>query len=232
MPYAEVALNVPARKSFSYHIPDELSGLLRPGSLVRVEFGVAMQPALVLALRAETDIPDTKPVIELLDPEPALSPPYLELAKWLSETCLAPIGACVWLLLPPGFTGKSDRLYRFVRDDPAADQPQQMTLPGADPNAERPLPRRLLEYLRDKGEKRARQLKGAFPKQPLESALEQLEADGLDRVGVGPGATGRPRQNCEAALPQLQRRRHPNIRGEAGQVRQACRPAGADRRAR
>ncbi|MCY3935632.1 MAG: primosomal protein N' [Chloroflexi bacterium] len=179
MPYAEVALNVPARKSFSYHIPDELKGLLQPGSLVRVEFGVAMQPALVLALRSETDIPDTKPVIELLDPEPALSPPYLELAKWLSETCLAPIGACVWLLLPPGFTGKSDRLYRFLRDDPAADQPQQMTLPGADPPIEQPLPRRLLEYLRDKGEKRARQLKSAFPKQPVETALEQLEADGL-----------------------------------------------------
>ena len=37
--------------------------------------------------------------------------PYLDLAHWLSESCLAPIGACVWLLLPPGFTGKSDRLF-------------------------------------------------------------------------------------------------------------------------
>jgi len=181
MRFAEVALNVPARKSFSYHIPDEFKGLLQPGSLVRVEFGVAMHPGVVLALRRETRIPETKPIIELLDPEPALSPSYLELARWLSEICLAPIGACVWLLLPPGFTGKSDRLYRFDRDDPAADQPQQMTLPGADPKTEQPLPRRLLDYLRDMGEKRGRQIKSTFPKQPVASALEELEAARLIR---------------------------------------------------
>ena len=66
MRYAQVALNVPVRKAFSYHIPKELSGRLKPGSLVRVEFGVAMQPGLILALQAETDIPETKPIIELL----------------------------------------------------------------------------------------------------------------------------------------------------------------------
>ena len=180
MRYAQVALNVPARKTFDYHIPDDLSGLLQPGSLVRVEFGVAMQPGVILALRAESDIPQTKPVIELLDPAPALSQPYLELAQWLSETCLAPIGACVWLMLPPGFTGKSDTLYRFLRDVLDADQPQQLTLPGADPKAESPLPRRLLDYLRDRGERRLRQLKSAFPKQPVERALELLE--GADMI--------------------------------------------------
>lgn len=179
MPYAQVALNVPARKAFDYHIPEELTGLVAPGSLVRVEFGVAMQPAVVLSLRAESDIPETKPVVELLDPEPALSQPYLDLAQWLSETCLAPIGACVWLMLPPGFTGKSDRLYRFLRDELPAEQPRQLTLPGADPKTELPLPRRLLDRLRDKGAKRLRQLKSAFPKQPVEAALEQLEGAGL-----------------------------------------------------
>ena len=232
MRFAEVALNVPARKSFSYHIPDELKGLLQPGSLVRVEFGVAMQPAVVLALHAETDIPETKPVIELLDPEPALSPTYLELAKWLSESCLAPIGACVWLLLPPGFTGKSDRLYRFLRDDPADDQPEQMTLPGADPKAERPLPRRLLDYLRDKGEKRARQLKSAFPKQPLESALKQLEEAGLiasESVLAPPSARAK---TVKRLYPNYSSDDISSFAARVGQVRQACRPAGADRRTR
>ena len=50
MRYAQVALNVPVRKLFTYHIPDELVGRLTPGSLVRVEFGVAMQPAVVARL--------------------------------------------------------------------------------------------------------------------------------------------------------------------------------------
>jgi len=179
MRYAEVALNVPVRKSFTYHIPAELAGRLMPGALVRVEFGVAMQPGVILAFHDKTDIPQTKPVIELLDPEPALSERGLELAAWLSESCLAPIGACVWLLLPPGFTGKSDRLFTFLRDELDADQPQQLTLPGADPKAKAPLPRRLLDMLRDRGPRRLRQLKSAIPKQPVEAALEALEGAGM-----------------------------------------------------
>ncbi|MYE27948.1 MAG: hypothetical protein F4X87_12205, partial [Chloroflexi bacterium] len=179
MRYAQVALNAPVRKLFTYHIPDELAGRLAPGSLVRVEFGVAMQPAVALAFCDETDIPSTKPIIELLDPEPVISEAYLDLARWLSESCLAPIGACIWLMLPPGFTGVSDRLYRFARDELEADQPQQLILPGAETKSDVSLPGLLLDYLRDKGDKRLRQLKGAFPKQAVEPALAELESAGM-----------------------------------------------------
>ena len=157
-------------------------GSLVPGSLVRVEFGVAMQPAVVLALHAETAIPETKPIIELIDPEPVLSEPYLELAKWLSDRSLSPIGACVWLMLPPGFAGKSDRLFRYVRDEPDADNPKQMQLPGADPGITLPLPQRLLNVLRDKGPKRLSQLKRTFPKQKVEAELDRMVAAGMVAV--------------------------------------------------
>ena len=229
MRYAQVALNVPVRKSFTYHIPDELAGRLAPGSLVRVEFGVAMQPAVVLAFCDETDIPSTKPIIELLDPQPVISEAYLDLARWLSETCLAPIGACVWLMLPPGFTGASDRLYRFVRDDLEADQPQQLNLPGAEPKADLPLPRRLLDYLRDKGDKRLRQLKGAFPKQPVEPTLEALESAGMiasEAVLAPPSARAK---TVKRLYPNYAAKDIAEVAGKAGQVGQACRPAGVDR---
>ena len=36
MRYAEVALNVPLRKTFTYHIPDELDAAVAPGCLARV----------------------------------------------------------------------------------------------------------------------------------------------------------------------------------------------------
>ena len=179
MQYAELALNVPVHKTFTYHIPAGLKGALVPGSLVRVEFGVAMQPAVVLSLRPETDIPETKAIIELLDPQPVLEQPYLALARWLSESCLAPIGACIWLLLPPGFTGKADRLFRFVRDAPAPEQPQQLSLPGAEASAELPLPQRLLQSLRERGPRRLTQLKRTFPKLPVEDALDRLVGSGL-----------------------------------------------------
>ncbi len=52
--YAEIAVNVPVQGTFYYHIPPELAGKLKPGHLVRVSFGVAEQPGIVLALRGET----------------------------------------------------------------------------------------------------------------------------------------------------------------------------------
>ncbi len=181
MRYAEVALNVPVKSTFTYYIPAELEPDLQLGSLVRVEFGVAMQPGVILRFSDQSDIPKTKPVIELLDPQPALDANAIELVNWLSETYLASIGPCVWLLLPPGFTGVSDRRYRFLRDDLRDESPEQMTLPGTRIKSEGPLPRRLLDYLRQRGPKRLQQLKRAFPKQAVERELALLEDGGMVR---------------------------------------------------
>ena len=181
MRYAHIALNVPVHSTFTYHVPPELAASVKAGSLVRVEFGVAMQPGIVIGFSGETEIPVTKPVIEALDPHPALNAAALELAQWLSETCLSPIGACVWLFLPPGFTGRSDRQYTFIKDSLPRQEPQQAGMPGA-PEAKAPsLERLLLHYLRDRGPRRLRQLKSAFPKQPVESELARLEAAGMIR---------------------------------------------------
>ncbi|MCY4020327.1 MAG: primosomal protein N' [Chloroflexi bacterium] len=175
MCYAEIALNVPVKSTFTYHIPVELEPDLQLGSLVRVEFGVAMQPGVILRFSDQSDIPKTKPVIELLDPQPVLDANAIELVNWLSETYLTPIGVCVWLLLPPGFTGVSDRLFHFLRDNLTDQPPLQMTLPGTRVKSDRPLPRRLLDYLRQRGPRRLQQLKRAFPKQAVERELALLE---------------------------------------------------------
>ena len=163
MRYAEVAVHVPVSKTFTYHIPHELAPQLEAGSLVRVEFGVAMQPGVVVACHDSTAIPETKPILELLDPKPVMSAEYIDLAHWLSETRLAPIGACVWLMLPPGFTGKSDRRYHLL---------------AADINSENPLRQALTSHLRGKGPQRLQQLKAAFRKQDIERELLDMEAAG------------------------------------------------------
>ncbi len=106
--YAEVAVNVPVRTTFHYEIPPQLAGRLRPGHLVRVSFGTADQPGIVLALLQSSPIEQTKPIKELLDSTPVLGPAHIQTARWLSETTLAPLGACLWLFLPPGIAGRSD----------------------------------------------------------------------------------------------------------------------------
>jgi primosomal protein N' (replication factor Y) (superfamily II helicase) len=112
MNYAEIAIDPSAKgvtSTFTYHIPPALEGQIVPGHLVRVSFGTAMQNGIVLDL---TDIEPnfkTKPILDILDPQPVMTPYHLGLAIWLSRSYLAPIGACLWLMLPPGFTGRSQK---------------------------------------------------------------------------------------------------------------------------
>jgi len=164
MCYAKVAVNVPVNKTFTYHIPDELAHKLETGSLVRVEFGVAMQSGVIVARHDETEIPETKPILELLDPQPVMLAEHIDLAHWLSRAYLAPIGICIWLMLPPGFTGKSDRRYRLSSPDVPADEGLQG---------------RLVHHLREKGPACLTQLRRVFRRQPVERELRQMEAAGL-----------------------------------------------------
>ena len=181
MRYAHIALNVPVHSTFTYHVPPALEAAVQAGSLARVEFGVAMQPGIVIGFSDKTDIPVTKPVIEVLDPQPVLNAAALKLAQWLSETCLSPIGACVWLFLPPGFTGRSDRQFSFIKDSLPREEAQQAGMPGAPAANASSLERQLLQYLRERGPRRLRQLKSAFPKRPVADALRELEAEDMIR---------------------------------------------------
>jgi primosomal protein N' (replication factor Y) len=110
MHYADVAVNVAVHQTFVYHIPPEFVPVIAAGHLVRVGFGTAMQPGIVLATY-EKDSANfvTKPILELLDSLPVMTPQHLQLGRWMSQMYLAPLGMCLWLMLPPGFTGKNTR---------------------------------------------------------------------------------------------------------------------------
>ena len=118
MRYAHVALNVPLNQLFSYHIPPALEGVLRVGHLVRVAFGTATQPAVVVRIDDESQVPETKPIQEMLDPTPVMDAVQIALSLWMSEAYVAPIGAALWLWLPPAFTGKSVRVAELTEDTP------------------------------------------------------------------------------------------------------------------
>jgi primosomal protein N' len=115
--YAEVALDVPVRGTFHYHIPPELAGQLEIGHLVQVAFRTAQQPAIVVDLPDSTEIPQTKPVLALLDPRPVVTPEQIAIARWISQHNLMALGSCLWLFLPPGLVGRRDiRVSLLVKD--------------------------------------------------------------------------------------------------------------------
>ena len=160
MNYAEVAVNLGIAQSFTYHIPDHLSGILQPGHLVRVPFRTAQEAGIVVALSDDEPGFTTKPVLERLDPDPVLTPAQLDLALWLAETTLTPIGACLWVMLPPGFTPRSDDRY---------------TLVDADADAQDAIATQVMSLLKRRGPLIGRQLTTVMGKDwrgPMKSLLE------------------------------------------------------------
>lgn len=111
--FAEVAINRPVHQTFSYHIPSALAGLLEPGHLVRVGFRTAQAAAIVVNITRHAPDFVTKPVLERLDPIPIVSPTQIAVAQWMAESTYTPIGLCLWLMVPPGATQKSDYLYQL-----------------------------------------------------------------------------------------------------------------------
>jgi primosomal protein N' len=162
--YAAVAINTPVRQTFDYHIPDALHGKIEPGHLVRVAFGTAMQPGIVVRLSDESQVEKTKPIEARLDPHPVLSEWQIELSEWMSETYFAPIGVCLWLWLPPGLTGHSDALLTLIQPEAAPDDPLQA---------------QIVTLLKRKGTMRFRQVKQSIGHEHTDKAAKALIAQGV-----------------------------------------------------
>jgi len=101
--FVRVALPVPLGQAFTYAIPEALAHV-RPGSRVVVEFGRRRSLGVVLDFSAE--IPAgmakerLKPLLDVLDGEPALPPDLLTFLTDLSRYYIAPIGEVLRLALP------------------------------------------------------------------------------------------------------------------------------------
>lgn len=106
--YTEIAINTFVNQTFHYHVPPEMDDKVQIGHMVQVSFGTAMQHGIILALHEQSPVEQTKPILAILDPQPVVTPAQIEVARWMSERYLAPLGPCLWLFLPPGLTGARD----------------------------------------------------------------------------------------------------------------------------
>jgi primosomal protein N' (replication factor Y) (superfamily II helicase) len=97
-----VAVDRPLDQLFDYACPDEES-LPVPGQRVRVTFGRSEQTGLVLETGQPpgVDRARIRPLDAVLDPEPILSGPILELLRFASRYYHHPIGETVLNALPP-----------------------------------------------------------------------------------------------------------------------------------
>lgn len=164
--YVELAVNVPKVSGvFHYHVPPELAHSLRPGHLVLAPFGAQVVQGVVLRAVDQPEVAETKPIDSLLDDEPVLTPQQIELARQLSHSTLAPLAACVALMLPPGIGQLADVRYSPTQNAARHALSEAQAL--------------VLKTLQSRGPLRARQLDKALPRRNWRAAIRALQGRGL-----------------------------------------------------
>lgn len=173
--FAELVINIeaPLAETFHYHVPTDMRPRLRLGHLVEVEFGRRLAQGIVTGFDEVAPVPDTKPIIAIIDPQPVVQPWQIVLARWLSQHYLAPLNACMRLLLPPGLTRWADIT---VAVNPMWDGSGRLT----------EVQKAILDLLGDNGDMRGRQLRRMLPKQyrkEWQKAVNQLAQRDILRKG-------------------------------------------------
>ncbi|QDF68655.1 primosomal protein N' [Shewanella sp. SNU WT4] len=100
--FAEVALPVPMRQNFSYRLTSQQAIDAKPGCRVRVPFGRQQLIGIIAAITDHCNLPTTqiKSVTSLLDLEPLLAPPLLQLIERGARYYLASLGQMLTQALP------------------------------------------------------------------------------------------------------------------------------------
>jgi primosomal protein N' (replication factor Y) len=162
--YVEIVVNVPqVEGSFHYHLPPELEGKVLPGHLLEVPFGKRRVQGVVLKEIGQPSVPETRPVYSLVDQSVVLTKKQLVLAEHLAESTLAPLSACINLMLPVGLAQMADTRYSLNFPAPS--------LGGWTPTD---LQRRVMELLDRRGALLGRQINRALPRTRWRAAMRSL----------------------------------------------------------
>jgi len=105
--YAEIAVPVPLRRTFTYRIPDELRGAVRPGAVVTVPFGRRKITGFVVGLVETPPAVELKDILTAETDDLSLPPELMRLAEWVADYYLAPFGEVLRTALPAGLGKRS-----------------------------------------------------------------------------------------------------------------------------
>jgi primosomal protein N' (replication factor Y) (superfamily II helicase) len=101
----DVALPLPLFRTFTYRVPDGLTGSVAPGSRVVVPFQNRKEIGLVVGEGVSKAGMRVKDVVEAPDAAPVMDEPMLALCRWIAEYYITPLGVALRTALPAALTG-------------------------------------------------------------------------------------------------------------------------------
>jgi len=179
--FVRIAVNVPTITGlFDYSIPPELISQIQAGCLVTAPFGNQTVQGIIVQLLDSPSVENPKPIIDLLDPAPVLTPPQLALALLLADSTLNPLASIVSLILPVGLSQQADITY-------------ELRIPNYEVSSSK-IATRLLKLLKERGPLRGRQIDSHFAKIDWRRTAQVLVKKGiLSSKHVLPPARVRPK---------------------------------------
>jgi primosomal protein N' (replication factor Y) len=107
---ADVALPLPLPDPLTYEVPANWAAQAVPGVRARVWVGKRRLAGMIVAVhRRRPEGVNLRPIIEILDREPVLTPDLLELARFTAGYYMAPLGEVVRPMLPADLPPWGDR---------------------------------------------------------------------------------------------------------------------------
>lgn len=118
--YAEIALPLPLRQTFTYSLPAFLQENIKIGSRLLVPFGKRNLTGYVVelhqTLNEELEIEESqvKDALELLDEEPLLTAEILRLTQWAADYYSAAWGEMLKASLPAGVNVETEQIVKIT----------------------------------------------------------------------------------------------------------------------
>lgn len=165
MEMARVIVDVPSKdtdRPFDYLIPERLRPWVEVGSRVGVPFGHRTLQGFVVSLhpRPEMVYAKMKPIQEVLDFAPPLSPALIKLSEWMKERYACRQITALQSMLPTALKGKAERYITLGNPDEDNSGPEDglfAVLP------ENEVEQAVLEFVKQRGEVTLEQVNRAFP---------------------------------------------------------------------
>ena len=186
--FARLAVNISAISGvFDYTVPTELIPALRAGCLVTAPFGNQTVQGIVVELTDSSSVPNLKPILDLLDPAPLLTPPQIALSMRLADSTLNPLSAIISMMIPTGLGQQADVHYELRNTN------------YSDPSSK--IVTRIINLLNERGPLRGRQIDSHFAKVDWRKSANMLVKKGvLTAKNVLPPPRVRPKNIRVAQL--------------------------------
>ncbi|WP_106768185.1 primosomal protein N' [Paenibacillus faecalis] len=167
MEMARVIVDVPSKdtdRPFDYLIPDRLRPWIEVGSRVGVPFGHRTLQGFVVSLhpRPEMDYAKMKPIQEVLDFTPPLSPSLIKLSEWMKNRYACRQISALQSMLPTALKGKAERYITLGNpDDHNGGLEEGLFAVFTENEAEQAI----LDFVKQRGEVTLNQVNRTFPDQ-------------------------------------------------------------------